>query len=89
MSKEPVIIICEVTTLDKSVSHATVPLPHKFADVIHLNIGYGCSSGLNGTNYVLFAVDRATHHKYIYPISSLAEDTLPSFYRSTSYYHRL
>ena len=80
MTQETVLNIGDTTTLDKPVSHAVIPPAHKFADVIHIDIGYGCSSGLGGVKYALFAVDRATRHRYIYPISSLAEDTLPSFH---------
>ena len=70
-----------VTTVDQPVSKKTVPLPHKFADVTHINIGCGCTSRLDGIKYALFAVDRASRQKYIYyPMQSLKEDVLPSIH---------
>ena len=76
IEQEPVLNLGDVTTLDKPTSKKTVPLPYNFADVIHIDIGYGCSSGLGGTKYALFAG--------IYPLSSLAEDTLPAIHNLIS-----
>ena len=67
--------------LDKPVSKKTVPLPHRFGDVVHIDIGYGCNSGLDGIKYALFAVDRAARHKYIFPMRSLKDDILPSMHQ--------
>ena len=46
---------------------------------MHIDIGYDCSSGLQGIRYALFIVDRATRFKYIYPIKLFKNDILPSF----------
>ena len=45
---------------------------------MHVDIGYGCSAGLNGIKYALFVVDRAMRFKYIYPLKSLQQDILPA-----------
>ena len=80
IDREPVLNIGEVATIDKTrISTNPVPLPQKFGDVMHADIGYGCSAGLTGIKYALFIVDRATRHKYVYPIRSLQDDILPAF----------
>ena len=54
-------------------------MPKHFGDVMHADIGYGCTAGIAGVKYALFIVDRATRHKYIYPIKSLEHDIVPAF----------
>ena len=53
-----------------------VPFPHKFGDVLHIHIGYSCSSGLNGIKYRLFVVNRATQYNLIYDIKLIKTDIL-------------
>ena len=80
LDREPVLNLGEVATIDKTkISKTPVPLPKHFGDVMHADIGYGCTAGIAGVKYALFIVDRATRHKYIYPIKSLEHDIVPAF----------
>ena len=42
-----------------------------FGDTIHIDIGYGSSTGIGGVKYCLFLVDRSTTAKYTYPLKDL------------------
>ena len=80
IDRDPVLNLGEVATIDKSkISRRPVPLPKHFGDVMHVDIGYGCNAGLSGIKYALFVVDRATRHKYIYPLKSLENDVIKAF----------
>ena len=79
IDREPVTDIGEITTIDKPrISTNSVKLPAHLGDVLHMDIGYGCSAGIAGIKYALFVVDRATRNKYIYGIKSLKHDILPA-----------
>ena len=80
IDREPILDLGETSTIDKSkIPTNPVKLPRNFGDVMHCDIGYGCNAGLAGVRYALFIVDRATRHKYVYPIKSLKDDILPAF----------
>ena len=77
IESDPVINLGEITSIDKSrIFTNPAPLLRKFGDIFHINVRYGCSSGLNGIKYGLFVVDRATRYKLIYDIKSLKTDIL-------------
>ena len=80
IDREPTLELGEIATIDKTrIPTNPVKLPRNFGDVMHVDIGYGCSAGIGGIKYALFVVDRATRYKYIYPIRSLTDDILPAF----------
>ena len=76
---ETILNLGDTATIDKTKLNKTpVKLPPQLGDVLHIDIGYGCTAGIGGIKYCLFAVDRATRQKFIYPIKSLQDDILPS-----------
>ena len=80
IDREPALELGEVATIDKTkIATSPVRLPKNFGDVMHTDIGYGCSTSTNGVKYDLFVVDRATRYKFVYPIKRLQNDTLPTF----------
>ena len=71
--------IGEIATINKPrISTKNVTLPAHLGDVLHMDIGYGCSAGIGGIKYALFVVDRATRNKYIYGLTSLKHDIMPA-----------
>lgn len=79
IEREPVIGLGEISIIDKPViSTNPVPLPHNFGDVLHINIVYGCSLGLNGIKYELFVVDRARQYKLIHDLNPIKTNILPA-----------
>ena len=79
LDREPILDLGEIATIDKSkITTSPVPLPPRFGDVMHMDIGYGCNAGLQGIKYALFIVDRATRYKFIYPLKSLQDDIIPA-----------
>ena len=73
--------IGDITTIDKKqISAKNVALQPNFGDILHMDIAYGCNSGINGVKYALFVVDRATRYKYIYiyGLRSLKHNILPA-----------
>ena len=79
LEKEPIIDIGTVATIDKHPrnTHPLV-LPKRLGDVLHMDIIYGSGTALQGVKYCLFVVDRATRHKFIYPLKSLQTDIVPA-----------
>ena len=76
---EKITLFGEISTIDKPrISTKHVPLPAHLGDVLHMDIGYGCSAGIGGIKYALFVVDRATRNKYIYGLTSLKHDIMPA-----------
>ena len=80
MDTEPVLDIGEAATIDKPRRNTDpLPLPLQPGDVVHADILFGSGTAIGGAKYALFLVDRASRHKYIYPIQNLSEDILPAF----------
>jgi len=79
LDKEPIIDIGTIATIDKRPrnTHPLV-LPKQLGDVLHMDIIYGSGTALQGIKYCLFAVDRATRHKFVYPLQSLQTDIVPA-----------
>ena len=70
--REPFLDLGEVATLDKPARNTNpLPLPPHVGHTIHIDIAYGSWVGLDGIKYALFAVDRASHYRYIYPMKTL------------------
>ena len=89
MDRELVIDIGEIDMIDKHrISLKPFPLPSNFGDVLHVDIGCGCNTGINGVNYGLFVVDRANRYTYIYNIKSLKNDILPAIKKLVNYIGR-
>ena len=80
VDREPTLNIGEVATIDGHHRNTTpIPVPNKFADVFHGDIGYGCRTALWGIRYTILLVDRATRYKYIYPLHNLKDDIVLAF----------
>jgi len=80
LESEPILDIGDIATIDKPQRNTSpLPLPINPGDVIHADILFGSGPAIGGAKYALFLVDRASRHKYIYPIQNLKEDILPSF----------
>jgi len=80
MDSEPVLDIGETATIDKPRRNTEpLPLPINPGDIVHADILFGSGPAIGGARYALFLVDRASRHKYIYPIQNLKEDILPAF----------
>ena len=79
MDKEPIIDIGEASTIDRPKSNKqALTLPKSPGDIVHADILFGSGTAIGGAKYALFLVDRATRHKYIYPIRSLKQDITPT-----------
>jgi len=77
LDKEPIIDIGETASIDRPKRNTTpLDLPHELGDVVHMDILFGAKTSIGGYKYALFIVDRATRHKFIYPIRSLKHDIL-------------
>jgi len=77
--KEPIIDIGEVATISKKPRNTyPLDLPKQLGDVVHVDIIYGAGTAIQGIKYALFVVDRATRHKFIYPLKSLTTDIVPA-----------
>ena len=77
---EPILDLGEITTQDKKARN-TLPsdLPDSFGDVIHADILFGSNTAITGIKYALYLVDKATRHKFIYPLKNLKTDMIPTF----------
>ena len=74
---EPIQDIGAFSTVDKSKRNTTpVDLPPKFGDTMHMDIVLGAKTAINGIEYGLFIVDRATRYKTILPLKNLTSDIL-------------
>ena len=68
IDRDPLLDLGEVATIDRSPQNKTpVPLPTNFGEVVHGDIGYSCTTALQGYKYTLLLVDRATRFKFIFP----------------------
>ena len=77
--REPVLDIGEAATMDKPRRNTTpLPLPTSCGDIVHMDIVFGSGQSIKGYKYALFFVDRATRHKYVYPMKDLKKDIIPS-----------
>jgi len=77
--REPIVDIGEVSTIDRPHRNTTpLLLPKHPGDIVHMDILFGAGTSIGGYKYSLFVVDRATRHKYLYPIRSLKTDILPA-----------
>ena len=77
--REPIMDIGNTATLPKSPRNTfPLELPRKLGDIMHLDIIYGSGTAIQGIKYALFVVDRATRHKFIYPLKSLKTDVIPA-----------
>ena len=77
MDREPIIDIGNAANIDKSPRNTFPnPLPPTLGDIVHIDIIYGAGTAIGGTKYALFAVDKATRHKFMYPMKNLKEDVL-------------
>ena len=75
--REKILDLGETATISTSKSNKdSIPLPHSFGDVIHIDILYGTVTAHEGVRYSLFIVDRATRHRFILPMSNLKTDLL-------------
>ena len=77
--REKIIDLGEIATISTTKSQKSLlPLHHNFAEVMHMDILYGTVTAHENVRYALFIVDRATRHKFIYPMSNLKTDLLPT-----------
>jgi len=77
--REPILDLGEVSNMDKPPRNTfPKPLPHQLGDIVHMDIIFGSGKAIGGAKYALFLVDRATRHKFIYPLQNLTEDILSS-----------
>ena len=77
--REPILDIGNTATVPKSPRNTfPLELPRQLGDIMHLDIIYGSGTAIQGIKYALFVVDRATRHKFIYPLKSLKTDVLPA-----------
>jgi len=80
LDREPIIDLGEVSTMDRPPRNThPLPLPQNVGEVVHADIIFGSGVAIGGARYALFLVDRATRHKFVYPIQDLKTDILPSF----------
>ena len=58
IDKEPVLDLGDVSTIEKRPRNTTpIPLPSKFGEVIHMDIGFGSKTAITGVKYCLFLID--------------------------------
>ena len=78
--REPILDIGEVATIDKNPRNThPLNLPSTPGSTVHADIIFGSGTAIGGVKYALFLVDRATRHKFLYPIKDLKQDILPAF----------
>ena len=79
MDREQVLDLGEVATMDKSKRNNTITsLPPNPGDIVHMDIIHGQGTAISGIKYALFLVDKATRHKFIYPLRSLKTNIIPA-----------
>jgi len=79
LDREPVIDLGETATIDRNKRNTNpLNLPSTLGDTVHMDVLYGSNTAIGGIKYALFLVDKATRHKFVYPLKSLKEDILPS-----------
>jgi len=77
--KEPILDIGQAATIDKSRRNTIlIPFPKQLGDVVHMDIVFDSSTAIQVVKYALFLVDRATRHKFMYPMKDLKCDIVPS-----------
>lgn len=77
MDSNPRIDLGEHATLSNTRrSKKSVPLPSKYGDIWHIDIGFGPSKAIGGARYCLFFVDRKTQYKHVFPLKNLKDDLL-------------
>jgi len=80
LDRELTLDIGETSSIDRPPRNTNpLPLPKFPGDVVHADIIFGSGTAIGGAKYALFLVDRATRHKYVYPLRNLKTDILPSF----------
>jgi len=79
LDREPVIDLGETATIDKNKRNTNpLNLPSNLGDIVHMDVLYGSNTAIGGIKYALFLVDKATRHKFVYPLKSPKDDILPS-----------
>jgi len=79
LDRETIVDLGEISTIDAPARNTNVTdLPTKLGDVVHMDIIFGSNTAIGGTKYALFLVDKATRHKFIYPLTSVKHDHILS-----------
>lgn len=75
--REKILDLGEISTIDKQKRNTnTTSLPHNLGDTVHMDIIFGANTAISGTKYSLFLVDKATRHKFIYPLQSTKQEDI-------------
>jgi len=79
IDRESIVDIGETANMDKSNRNTfPLPLPTRLGDTVHMDIIFGSTTAIGGYKYSIFIVDKATRHKYLYPVKSLKTDIIPT-----------
>ena len=77
MDKEEILDLGDTANMPKTTHNTSVTaLPPSPGNTVHIDIICGSGTAINGIRYVLFAVDKCSCHKCIYPMRNLKSDII-------------